>query len=155
MTTKLKILSELKESFKETAEKVFKEVTKDLFESVPELESISWNQYVPTFNDGDPCEFTKSNLYFILDDKYSDSVNKEVDEEEFESDDEYEDHTTIYSIENNINVEMKSRKLMRKFNDDIFESEIFDEVLETLFGSDVTITINRDGKMTKENYYGG
>jgi hypothetical protein len=29
----------------------------ELFEEFPELESFSWTQYTPYFNDGDTCEF--------------------------------------------------------------------------------------------------
>jgi hypothetical protein len=30
----------------------------ELFEEFPELESFSWTQYTPYFNDGDTCEFS-------------------------------------------------------------------------------------------------
>jgi len=29
-----------------------------IFEEYPNIDSISWNQYTPYFNDGDPCEFS-------------------------------------------------------------------------------------------------
>lgn len=38
-------------------ESFFKEAINFLFEGLPALENISWNQYTPYFNDGDTCEF--------------------------------------------------------------------------------------------------
>ncbi len=45
---------ELKECFKDA----LKESADILFQKYPKLESFSWAQYTPYFNDGDPCEFS-------------------------------------------------------------------------------------------------
>lgn len=36
---------------------IFSDGCKDLFISIPEVSSFSWNQYTPYFNDGDECVF--------------------------------------------------------------------------------------------------
>ena len=48
-----------------------KEFSKDLFDRNPELENFGWTQYIPYFNDGDPCEF---GLYEIL---YNDEIDSD------------------------------------------------------------------------------
>lgn len=45
---------ELKDGFS----KALKTETDQLFESYPMLQSITWAQYTPYFNDGEPCEFS-------------------------------------------------------------------------------------------------
>jgi hypothetical protein len=41
----------------------FKEQVADLFKARPTLESFSWTQYTPYFNDGEPCVFSASTDY--------------------------------------------------------------------------------------------
>ena len=54
-------LKALKEAYdkklNEEGENAIKELFKELFEKHPQLESVSWRQYTPYFNDGDPCYF--------------------------------------------------------------------------------------------------
>lgn len=45
--------SELQEIIKES----FLEIAGELFEKYPTMESFSWKQYTPYFNDGEPCTF--------------------------------------------------------------------------------------------------
>jgi hypothetical protein len=50
------------ENFKNTVakrgEKFFKEAVKEIFKKFKDLESFSWSQYTPHFNDGDECLFS-------------------------------------------------------------------------------------------------
>lgn len=38
-------------------QKAISEAFKEVFAAHPKLESVSWTQYTPYFNDGSPCEF--------------------------------------------------------------------------------------------------
>lgn len=58
-----KIKSELS-AFEQTKRQLIEELRNKfpgmfspLFEKYPQIESVSWRQYTPYFNDGDPCEF--------------------------------------------------------------------------------------------------
>lgn len=54
------LLKEIEESQKKILERskvVFKDVSQEIFEEYPSLESFSWVQYTPYFNDGDECVF--------------------------------------------------------------------------------------------------
>lgn len=50
-------LDRLKKEYSKTASEVLQQGFKDIFEKYPEVETISWTQYTPYFNDGDVCEF--------------------------------------------------------------------------------------------------
>jgi hypothetical protein len=50
-------LDRLKKEYSKTASEVLEEGFKDIFAKYPEVETISWEQYTPFFNDGDVCEF--------------------------------------------------------------------------------------------------
>ena len=47
----------LRVEMKQTGRKLFSEASQNLFDKYPTLESFSWTQYTPYFNDGDVCEF--------------------------------------------------------------------------------------------------
>lgn len=39
---------------------------KQFFDACPEVEAVTWTQYTPYFNDGETCEFSVHDKYFIL-----------------------------------------------------------------------------------------
>jgi hypothetical protein len=60
-------LKEVKEKIaiiRKELEEVFKEEAKGLFETVPTLGTVVWEQYAPYFNDGDPCVFSVRDSLF-------------------------------------------------------------------------------------------
>lgn len=50
-------IENLQKEIMEKSKSAFKDVAKALFDAFPSLESFSWVQYTPYFNDGEPCEF--------------------------------------------------------------------------------------------------
>lgn len=71
-----KIKSELSEKLKAN----FHGLTKELFNSYPELKSIGWRQYTPYFNDGEACEFNALHKYPTIngnDENYGESKQPE------------------------------------------------------------------------------
>lgn len=61
MKTKLQKLSasiqKARDQVRKAGGEAFYEEFKPLFEKYPEVETVSWTQYTPYFNDGDTCEF--------------------------------------------------------------------------------------------------
>lgn len=61
-------IHELQMRVREAAQEEFKpalrEVVKVLRDEVPNVTQLQWNQYIPGFNDGDPCEFTMGETRF-------------------------------------------------------------------------------------------
>jgi hypothetical protein len=72
---------ELKRVLDEKMKAELTESAKFFFEETG-LEAVIWNQYTPSFNDGDPCTFTLGEAIFI---------RHGFDPEELQSADEYED----------------------------------------------------------------
>jgi hypothetical protein len=67
----LKIRAEretLSQKIRAMAGAVFAEEAKKLFEAQPKLQSFSWTQYTPYFNDGSACEFCANTDYIIVTD---------------------------------------------------------------------------------------
>lgn len=74
MTTTENIISELaqyqvqvkalKEETQEKMKALLAEMLQKFFTVCPEIQTITWYQYVPSFNDGDPCEFTMGSVEF-------------------------------------------------------------------------------------------
>jgi RecG-like helicase len=54
---------------KKKMEKGFAQATKFLFKEFPVLESFSWRQYTPYFNDGDVCNFSAQTDYPTINDE--------------------------------------------------------------------------------------
>ena len=57
------------------------------------ISGVTWRQYVPGFNDGDPCEFTMQGLCFLplsagprVKDEYGYTTDDERDDDEYEPD---------------------------------------------------------------------
>lgn len=48
---------------RETARNAFMDELKKLFANHPELKTMTWSQYTPYFNDGDPCSFSVNDAY--------------------------------------------------------------------------------------------
>lgn len=129
---KKRLISDMKEKFIE--------ISKKLFEEYPKLNSFSWTQYAPYFNDGDICEFSVNTWYDCI------KIN---DEYEYEYEDEDEDKDEQKNIENNlthsevIEISKIIQKFLESFSQDMFES---------VFGNDSEVTIKRDGTITVEVY---
>lgn len=58
-------------------EAAFKDIVKDIFVGFPNIESFSWTQYTPYFNDGDECNFTVNTYGIKINDEDS-YDNKEM-----------------------------------------------------------------------------
>lgn len=75
--------NELRKVMQEAVDKgkvLLNEALTAVFEEYPQIESISWTQYTPYFNDGDSCEFSVNTWNIELngeeDDKYSEEKSK-------------------------------------------------------------------------------
>ncbi len=110
----------LKEQAKKQAEEFFNQGAKNLFSENPDLESFSWHQYTPYFNDGDPCVFSVH-----TDDVYVNGVNEYGDT--LDGDEEEE----------------ANKELLNKVSS--FLQVFDDEDLLHLFGDHVSITATKEG----------
>lgn len=135
-------INELKVQAQKQAQEFFNQGCQELFRNNPDLESFSWRQYTPYFNDGDPCVFSAQN-----DDPYVNNINEWGDTEDGEEgpevynwngrDREYTDYGVKW-----LAMAGPVKEFLATFEDDD---------LLNLFGDHVTITVTKDG-IQKEEY---
>lgn len=128
-------LTALKEAYDtklhDEGEDAVKELFKEFFEANPKAAAVSWRQYTPYFNDGDPCYFRVGEMALHL--------HPDEDEEEDEDYDPDEGHDA-YGLSQSDDPEMK--KMGEGFDK---LTDIPEEVLEYVFGDHVTITATAEG----------
>jgi len=137
-------MQKLKKEMLEESNRIFTELTKDIFVEHPKVKSFSWSQYTPYFNDGDTCYFSVNNDYI--------SINGEpVDESNWISETkitnygtwnrekrEYEGRTEVANLDYDPDLAKAAdeiREFLRNFDDDFYLQQ---------FG-DAEVTITADG----------
>lgn len=73
-------ISKIKTELREKLRNNFHGLTKELFQTFPELKSIGWKQYTPYFNDGEACEFRSMHDYPTIngnDENYGESKQED------------------------------------------------------------------------------
>lgn len=60
-------LQAAKEKFRAEMQETFKDINREFFEEFPMVQAITWNQFTPHFNDGDPCVFSMGDIHFVTD----------------------------------------------------------------------------------------
>jgi hypothetical protein len=126
-------VNEAKRAQREFAQTSGKEVIGAAFVSIlqdcPTISHVSWTQYTPGFNDGDPCRFGVHGLCVVPVDNEED-----YDDREFESESDSEKHP-----------EDKLRQLHSLFR------SLDESLLEDVFGDGVKIKIDSEN-LTVEDY---
>lgn len=106
----------------------------EMFAKYPKLNSFGWVQYVPYFNDGDPCQFTIGHA----------EINEQYCEGEYEADD-FDDPEDFEDFEN-------LKEATSEINDLVETLWCCELAIEKLFGSCSRITISRDGGIEVSEY---
>jgi hypothetical protein len=130
-------IQDLEKEFHAKVETLFRQATSEFFTKHPEVKTISWTQYVPAFNDGDPCEFTMGEVTFAS-----------VDWQEFDSPhwaDENEDEEKLSWSSYSSDKEFTSPTLKADIKD--MEHVILGSqgILESLYGADVWVRMHANG----------
>lgn len=77
---------QLETEMREYGKQAFDAFFKAFFTENPNILGVKWTQYIPGFNDGDPCVFSLGEIYFK-----AEGVTPEYDEEEYDQEyDEYD-----------------------------------------------------------------
>jgi hypothetical protein len=127
-------LQQSQNKFKEESRGVFKEAAQELFDTYPNLESFSWEQYTPYFNDGDECVFGVNGDY--------PGINGLASEEIKEG---WEWHGTKYP-EKNIELLPAKKAVSELLNG------MPTELMKDIFGNHKQITYGRNGVLEIEDY---
>ena len=127
-------LDKIKKEYQQLAGRAISEGLAELFERFPKFQSVGWRQYAPSFNDGDPCVFSAHVDSYSL---FVNGVNPDY------GSDEYEEDFELTEAEHERIAKAASKLL----------SAVDEQVLRSMFGDGVEVTIHRDGKVETEDYY--
>ncbi len=164
-----KQIEKLEKQAEKESSKLISKGFKELFKKHPELESFSWTQYTPYFNDGDECIFSAYTSYLIINNseqeesvhevrKFLDALNnpeKEIKKlqkriEEYKTKE--WDYTYInYEIERIQKGSIDKTKNKLAMLEDISQilSSIDDNSYKSIFGDHVRVTVTKDGWSTE------
>lgn len=131
------------EQFRKAATEKLKEFFVKFWEENPAIKAVTWNQYAPYFNDGDPCEFSVNDPYF------TNAEGKDLEEitswGEYEG--EKEDIWSEYSFSGRYGA--VAREGVDPVSTDslstLLTSEVMNPIMEATFGSDNTVIATREG----------
>lgn len=123
---------------------VFAEEAKKLFEANPKLESFSWTQYTPYFNDGETCEFSANTDYITV----TDVDGNEEEEVSSWSVRHYSEKGTDWQG----NPYTPSELELAGVAACEFLAEFEDEDFLMMFGDHTRVTVFRDGRVESDDY---
>lgn len=147
-------LAALKEDYKKTAEAMFHEGVKELFELHPSLDSFGFTAYSPYFNDGEECTFSAYIDYPYINGYNDDERSMEKHFEPREGDSNIWDKVGKWKYSNNykdrewvdgdpvIDAMVKDvKEFLKSFDDDVWHD---------LVGNHVIVRISKDGIETED-----
>lgn len=109
-------IRKVKKEILEPSIKIFTDLTKNIFEEHPKLESFGWNQYTPYFNDvGDTCNFSANTDYIYINGKPA------------------ENNPDLLKISDEI------KQLLSKFNKNFFMSQFGDHAEITVTDKGISV----------------
>jgi hypothetical protein len=136
----------LNEFSKKATEKL-KEVFKEFWDSNPEIKVVTWTQYAPYFNDGDPCEFS------VNDPTFSNATDPDdiydLKWGEYDGDTEGVWAFCSWSRDEVPGVDKDAIKTLSDF----IQSNAMESVLQNTLGGDNRIVVTREG-ITSYDYSG-
>ena len=139
-------LEELKKNHLERSKALFTTVAAKVFEAHPALETFSWRQYTPYFNDGEECTFSAHTDYPDIND---------IDELNFKDkqliDYSQKDDKGNYSIKKD-NAQYNPALHEAFVTVKEFLSNIDDSVLRDMFGDHVEIKVSRNNGVDVQEY---
>jgi hypothetical protein len=134
---KINAIKKQKEELTAELRKDFAPMLKPLFEkSNGKIESITWNQYTPYFNDGEECEFSTNFDYFSINGENIDDIDAL-------------DWRIKYHLEGD-KEKIELYGLVEEFKELL--NSIDNEFYKDLFGDHVEVTVKADGTVETEEY---
>lgn len=143
----LKVFEEKKKALVEELRKEFPALFAELFAQSKRIDSITWRQYTPYFNDGDECTFSVC------------ADDPEVNETNLYNTDWYDWRHRYYTkgdpqyanlLTDKPTIDIAECQLVDAFTD-VIES-IPEDFMKDLFGDHCQVTIRRDGTIDVNDY---
>ena len=145
-----KQVEDLRAQMKEAAQVALKDGTKAIFEEYGDvLYQFGWTQYAPSFNDGEPCEFSMHDLILIS--------QKDVDTAKAEDPDYYEDVVNDWWSDSGSDSfggwrgkAVDQRHQEAREAAEVIYSVIDEDISRSLFGDSVKIIFSAEGVDVEE-----
>lgn len=147
-------LAALKEDYKKTAEAMFHEGVKELFELHPSLDSFGFTAYSPYFNDGEECTFSALTDYPYINGYNDDEGSMEKYFELREGDSNiwkkisHWDYSKGYQNRVWVDGDAELDAMVKDVKE--FLSSFDDDVWQDLIGNHVIVRISKDGIETED-----
>ena len=143
-------IKKIQDELKQRSADIFESSFKKIFEDNPNLESFSWSQYTPYFNDGDTCYFSAHTDYIYVNDELVD-----------DSDWYHSINIKSYGKYNSVTKKFEGRVEEPNPNFDAKMSESVNQIVQILnlfdddfylqqFGDHMHVKVTRDGIHTSE-----
>lgn len=146
----LKTFNDKKKALVEELRKDFPSLIKPLLEQSQLIESISWTQYTPYFNDGDECTFSSHAADFGINGHSFIDGSDDSEHGNFWDKEVYDYSDRNYRKIPNSKYIPHEGEIMNGLSDIL--SEIPDEFYKDLFGDHVEVTIFKDGTIDVSEY---
>lgn len=156
-------MRDLQARMRSEGEEGLKNALKEFFAENPEIESVSWPQYIPSFNDGDVCEFRVGEAFGKINKAFyvelgiveASENGEEVEIEEDDYDEEGLNPTGVWSdlTKKFQFYSARTEELDNNFRQlaQVLTSHDMYPILEALFGANVKVTATKE-KVTTEDY---
>lgn len=129
---------QLLNKFREEAQKLFKDITREFFDQNPGVNGIVWTQYSPYFNDGEDCVFNVHDATFT---NATGADLRNIYWGEYEGDNEDVWADECYPSDKREGVDNESCK----YFDKLICSDVMSDVMEMMFGNHVKVIVTREG----------
>jgi DNA repair exonuclease SbcCD ATPase subunit len=162
-------IEKIQQKLEKACEKLLREALKHIFKKFPNVKTLSWNQYTPSWNDGDTCVFSCYFESMIINDEedyestwelakihenLSGNVGKKREEIKKELESGNKEGWELDRLKSDLaNLdrdpkEVAEKYLTRKTITDLFES-IHDSAFSNMFGEGC-VTVTREGSEVSE-----
>lgn len=139
-SNKIKKYTELFQEIKEDAKEQFSSLFNEFFIKYSDIKSVTFYAYSNYFSDGDSTPFYIRTYNYDV--TFTNDKSRQVCEEYYDIDDDDED------------IQFLEKELSFAIHDDFSAilNNIPDEIVESSFGSDVEVTVWRDGTIHSKHY---
>lgn len=139
---KLEVIEEQRKALVAELQTEFPKLFTELFQKSKLIDSFTWRQYTPYFNDGESCEFrVYSNQCCVNGEDYD-----ELEWYSWKS--KYDEYREELKESKDVNIE--ESLILNEFIEVV--NMLPKEFLKDLFGDHVKVTVNRDGTVEVEDY---
>lgn len=139
-------LKAAREAMLEIGKRAIKGSLKEFMDAHPEVAKLRFQTYTPSFNDGDPCEFTIGEPMVLLASQGDAADADDGDDDSDEDDDEA--FIESWDISKTPGMESLAADL-ESLNDLLQNAE---DAVEQVFGDGSQVTIDRDGEAEISSY---